>query len=163
FPAASGSLLRPRSSRAGASRPPVAKPPAPTRGRRAAGRRRALKPGAYILLGGSVERRLRALHVAQARPLRGGPGGAHRGRRAAEAGVGEREKRDHVVLVDAVARDADRSDERARAVHRQAAGKDLDAVHGLGEPAAAGRGAPADSREELALDEVELEADVERA
>ena len=58
-------------------------------------------------------------------------------RRAAAPRIVQAQERDHVVLVDAVARDADAADQRAAAIDRHAAGEDLDAVL---QPVLAGRG-----------------------
>src|SRR5678816_2618032 len=89
---------------------------------------------ANILLARSVEGRLRALHVAKARPPRRERVGAACGLRASEAAgkprcsVRNAEVPDHVVLVDAVARDADRPDEHVIPVDRSTPREDLRAV-----------------------------------
>src|SRR5262245_54522245 len=91
-------------------------------------------PLAHVVVGGVEEWRLRTLHVAQAHAL-----GDHRigtaafrsiADRAAErlTGVVQAEERDHVVLIDAVARYADRTDECVAAEDRHAAGEDLQTV-----------------------------------
>ena len=123
------------------------------------------------------ERRLRALHVAQ----RACPA-ARAGRRAAPAArcrcrcrarapaLCEPEEGDHVVLVHAVARDADRADQLPAAIDRHAAREDLDAVRPrararrrCGAHAGGLRARSPTRLHELVDDEVELEADVERA
>src|SRR5436190_15165751 len=89
---------------------------------------------ANILLARSVEGRLRALHVAQSNTLRREPIGAPGGRRVAESATARprrvlhAEVRDHVVLVHAVAGDADRPHERFAAIDGHAAREDLCAI-----------------------------------
>src|SRR5438876_3522256 len=95
-----------------------------------------LEAGADILFAAAVERRLRTIHVAQSRAfaLRHELVGAHGGRGVADArgeqlaGIGKPEKGDHVILIDAVAGDADRAHQLAAAINRHASRKDLNAV-----------------------------------
>src|SRR5881394_405664 len=139
---------------------------------------------ADILLARSVERRLRTLNVAKARTERceriGAPRGlgvAHSVRELARR-ILDGEIRDHVVLVDAVARHADCAGELAAAIDRDAAGEDLQAVAQLRDSAVARTGSreprrhataaafgkiSAERAQELVRDEVELQSHVERA
>src|SRR6185436_21021665 len=90
-------------------------------------------PLAHVVVSGIEEWSLRALHVSQSYALRDHRVGTAVGRRVADraerlASVVQAEERDHVVLIDAVARDADCTDERAAAIDRHAAREDLQSV-----------------------------------
>ncbi len=82
---------------------------------------------ADVLLGGIEERRLRALHVREARAERHELVGAQRDRCVADAGaerdarVVQAEEGDEVALVGAVARGRDAADQRVAAIDREAA------------------------------------------
>src|SRR4051812_49434025 len=89
---------------------------------------------AHVVVSVVEEWRLRTLHVAQSNALRDHCVGAAILRRVADRAaerltcIVQAEERDHVVLVDAVARHADRADERAAAKNRHAAREDLQTV-----------------------------------
>src|SRR5437773_790443 len=80
------------------------------------------------------ERRLRALHIAQARALRRELIGTARRRGVREGapgdlgGVEHAEETDHIVLVDAVAGYAQRADQPIAAIDRRGTRKNLQAI-----------------------------------
>src|SRR5688572_2883640 len=99
-------------------------------------RRRVRLEGIAGVGRGRVEKgRHRAVHVAQpTAPQAADFVRAHCARGIADAGaqgragVGKSQKGDHVVLIDTIPRDSDRTDQHAGSVDRYAPRKDLDAV-----------------------------------